>query len=78
MDRSECLLRAIYPTGCDGHYGNTLRLTGWSVRVNPPQEVMSSLLGRRLLEGSHVTALWIHGPKDVVDRAVFATCVHRL
>jgi hypothetical protein len=46
--------------------------------MNPPQEVVRQLFGRRLLESRDLTALRVHGAQDVIDRAVLAARIHSL
>jgi hypothetical protein len=49
-----------------------------SLLVNPPEEIVSQLLGGRLLEADHAAPLRVHGAEDVVDRAVLAPRVQPL
>ena len=46
--------------------------------MDPPQEIVRTLQGGRLLEPHHFAALWIHRTQDVFDRPVLAACVQRL
>jgi len=46
--------------------------------MDPPQEIVRTPLGRRLLERDQFAALWIHRTEDVTDRAVLAPYVQRL
>ena len=68
-DEHVLVVRAIE----DGHFSPGRRRP-----VNPPQEVVCQLLGGRLLEPRHATALRVHRAQDVVDRPVLAARVHPL
>ncbi len=46
--------------------------------MDPPQEIVRTLLGGRLLERHDFAALGIHRTQDVTDRPVLAPRVHRL
>ena len=46
--------------------------------MDPPQEIVRTLEGGRLLERNDFAALWIHRTQDVIDRPVLAPGVQRL
>jgi hypothetical protein len=43
-----------------------------------PKIVVAQVLGGRLLEGEHLTSLWVHSRHDVANGTVFPGSIHGL